>query len=37
VYLDDLNYTARRRKDYRPVQHEQKVVHVPYPENGRKY
>jgi hypothetical protein len=37
VYFDDMNYTARRPKDYQPAQHEQKVVHVPYPENGRKY
>jgi hypothetical protein len=37
VYFDDLSYTARRPKDYRPMQHEQAIVHVPYPENGRKY
>jgi hypothetical protein len=37
VYFDDLNYTARRMKDYQPKQHEQSIVRVPYPENGRKY
>ena len=37
VYLDDLNYTARRSANYQPIQHEQTVVHIPYPENGRKY
>jgi hypothetical protein len=33
----DVTYTARHPKDYRPKLHEQTVVHVPYPENGRKY
>jgi hypothetical protein len=37
VYLDDLTYTARRPANYQPVRHEEKVVHAPYPENGRKY
>jgi hypothetical protein len=37
VYLDDLSYTARRPKDYQPKWHEERQVHVPYPENGRKY
>jgi hypothetical protein len=37
VYIDDLSYTARRPKDYRPARHDQKTVRVPYPENGRKY
>lgn len=37
VYLDDLNYTARHPKDYRPLKYQQAVVHVPYPPNGRKY
>lgn len=37
VYLDDLSYTARRPKGYQPKSHEEKQVHVPYPENGRKY
>jgi hypothetical protein len=37
VYLDDLSYTARRAKDFQPKSHEQRQVHVPYPENGRKY
>jgi hypothetical protein len=37
VYLDDISYTARRPNDYQPKQHVQKHVHVPYPENGRKY
>ena len=37
VYLDDLNYTARRPADYRPVFHKQEVMKVPYPAGGRKY
>jgi hypothetical protein len=37
VYLDDLSYTARRPAGYRPARHEEQVVHVPYPPNGRKY
>jgi len=37
VYFDDMSYTARRVTSYTPKEYEQKVVHVPYPENGRKY
>jgi hypothetical protein len=37
MYFDDLEYTARRRADYKPARHEQKTVHVPYPPDGRKY
>jgi hypothetical protein len=37
VYLDDLSFTARHPANYQPIQREQQVVHVPYPENGRKY
>ena len=37
VYLDDLNYTARHPQGYQPKRHDQAAVHVPYPENGRKY
>jgi hypothetical protein len=37
VYFDDLSYTARRPRDYKPVLHQQQVKFVPYPEGGRKY
>jgi hypothetical protein len=37
VYFDDLTYTARRPKDYKPVFHKQEVVKVPFPPGGRKY
>jgi hypothetical protein len=37
VYYDDLTYTARRSKDYKPVYHQQEATKVPYPEGGRKY
>ena len=37
VYFDDLTYTARRPSNYKPVEHEQTITHVPYPPNGRKY
>jgi hypothetical protein len=36
-YFDDLTYTARRPKDYRPLFHKQQVIKVPYPPGGRKY
>ena len=37
VYFDDLTYTARRPKEYKPAFHQQKVTFVPYPDGGRKY
>lgn len=37
VYFDDMTYTARRTKDYKPVFHEQKITEVPYPPGGRLY
>jgi hypothetical protein len=37
IYFDDLTYTVRRPKDYRPVHHKQEFVRVPYPEGGRRY
>jgi hypothetical protein len=37
VYLDDLNYTARRPDGYQPVRHQQKTVVIPYPPSGRTY
>ena len=37
MYLDDLEYTARRPADYKPVRHEQKTTTVPYPPDGRLY
>src|SRR5205814_3378009 len=37
VYFDDLSYTARRPKDYKPIFHKQEVTKVPYPERGRAF
>ena len=37
VYLDDLEYTARRPAGYKPPRFEQQTVTVPYPPRGRKY
>jgi hypothetical protein len=37
IYFDDLNYTARRPKDYRPTFHKQEVIKVPYPKGGRAF
>jgi hypothetical protein len=37
VYLDDLSYTARRPKGFKPIFHEQKIVEVPYPKGGRAF
>jgi hypothetical protein len=37
VYLDDLDYTARRRPGETPRRHRETIVRVPYPSGGRKY
>jgi hypothetical protein len=37
IYFDDLTYTARRPKDYKPTFHKQEITKLPYPEGGRKY
>ncbi len=37
IYFDDLEYTARRPADYRPVRRERKIIRVPYPPDGREY
>ena len=37
IYFDDMEYTARRPANYKPVRHEQKIVNVPYPPDGRQY
>jgi hypothetical protein len=37
MYYDDLTYTARRPKDYKPVFHKQEVTKVPYPPTGRAF
>lgn len=36
LYFDDLTYTTRRA-DAPAVRHEQEIITVPYPPNGRKY
>ncbi|MEJ2613375.1 MAG: hypothetical protein P8Z35_00300 [Ignavibacteriaceae bacterium] len=36
LYYDDLTYSSRIPKD-KVQKYEQKIIHVPYPEGGRKY
>jgi hypothetical protein len=37
IYFDDLTYTARRAKDFKPVIHQQQITNVPYPKDGRAF
>jgi len=37
VYIDDLSYSVRRPKAYKPVIHKQTIIKVPYPPEGREY
>jgi hypothetical protein len=37
VYFDDLAYTARRPKGYKPARHKQGVTELEYPAGGRRY
>ena len=35
VYVDDLSYSVKRPKAYKPEFHKQKITVVPYPPDGR--
>jgi hypothetical protein len=37
VYVDDLTYTVKRPKGFKPVRHKQAITEVPYPPDGREY
>jgi hypothetical protein len=37
IYIDDISYTARRDPNAPTTKHEDKIVRVPYPPNGRRY
>lgn len=37
VYLDDLSYDVKHSKDFKAVKHQQKIIKVPYPPEGRLY
>jgi hypothetical protein len=37
VYIDDISYSVHRSKDFKPLKHEQKIIEVPYPPEGREY
>ena len=37
VYFDDLTYTVKRPADFKPVNHTDKPVKIPYPPGGRMY
>lgn len=37
VFIDDLTYVVKRPKDFKKIKHEQKIIKVPYPPEGREY
>ena len=37
VYIDDLTYDVKRSKDFKVIKHEQKIIKVSYPPEGREY
>jgi hypothetical protein len=37
IYFDDLTYTARRAKDYKPAFHKQEMTKAPFPPGGRRF